>query len=74
MTTERDRRNQLYFSHEEGRKEGREEGRAEGREEGRVEGREEGRNEERESIAARLKARGFGPEEIKEILGTDPAK
>ena len=81
MTTERDRRGQLYFSHEEGRKEGREEGRAEGREEGRVEGLEKGRAEgrkaiaeERESIAARLRARGFGPEEIREILGADPAK
>ena len=81
MTTERDRRNQLYFSHEEGRKEGREEGRAEGREEGIVEGLEKGRAEgrkaiaeERESIAARLRARGFGPEEIREILGADPTK
>ena len=61
MTTERDIRNQIAYSREEGR----EEGLAEGLEKGRA----EGKAEERRLIARRLKQKGFSDEEVASILG-----
>ena len=61
MTTERDIRNQIAYSREEGR----EEGLAEGLEKGRA----EGKAEERRLIAQRLKQKGFSDEEVASILG-----
>ena len=61
MTTERDIRNQIAYSREEGR----EEGLAEGLEKGRA----EGKAEERRLIAQRLKEKGFSDEEVASILG-----
>ena len=60
MTTERDIRNQIAYSREEGR----EEGLAEGLEKGRA----EGKAEERRLIARRLKEKGFSDEEVASIL------
>ena len=60
MTTERDIRNQLAYSREEGR----EEGLAEGLEKGRA----EGKAEERHLIAQKLKEKGFSDEEVASIL------
>ncbi len=57
MTTERDIRNQIAYSREEGRNEGRAEGRAEGIEEA------------RRLIMKRLKDKGFSDEEVASILG-----
>ena len=57
MTTERDRRNELAYSREEGLKEGMEKGREEGRQEGLEEGREEGRQEGRAEGATAEKQR-----------------
>ena len=68
MTTERDIRNQIVYSREEGRVEGREEGLAEGLEKGRAEGKAEGKAEERRLIARRLKEKGFSDEEVASIL------
>ena len=64
MTTERDIRNQIAYSREEGR----EEGLAEGLEKGRAEGRAEGKAEERRLIARKLKEKGFSDEEVASIL------
>ena len=64
MTTERDIRNQIAYSREEGR----EEGLAEGLEKGRAEGKAEGKAEERRLIARRLKEKGFSDEEVASIL------
>ncbi len=60
MTTERDIRNQIAYS--------REEGLAEGLEKGRAEGKAEGKAEERRLIARRLKEKGFSDEEVASIL------
>lgn len=76
MTTERDIRNQIAYSREEGLAEGLEKGRAEGlekglkkgREEGRVEGKAEGKAEERRHIIKKLKEKGFSDEEVASIL------
>ena len=68
MTTERDIRNQIAYSREEGRVEGREEGLAEGLEKGRAEGKAEGKAEERRLIALKLKEMGFSDEEVASIL------
>lgn len=65
MTTERDIRNQIAYSREEGR----EQGLAEGLEKGREEGRAEGKAEERCLILKKLKEKGFSDEEIASILG-----
>ena len=65
MTTERDIRNQIAYSREEGH----EEGLAEGLEKGRAEGRAEGKAEERRLIARKLKEKGFSDEEVASILG-----
>ena len=64
MTTERDIRNQIAYSREEGR----EEGLAEGLEKGRAEGKAEGKAEERRLIAQRLKQKGFSDEEVASVL------
>lgn len=64
MTTERDIRNQIAYSREEGR----EEGLAEGLEKGRAEGKAEGKAEERRLIARKLKEMGFSDEEVASIL------
>ncbi|MBO6247796.1 MAG: hypothetical protein J6N54_03175 [Bacteroidales bacterium] len=56
MTTERDIRNQIAYSREEGLAEGLEKGRA------------EGKAEERRLIAQKLKERGFSDEEMASIL------
>jgi len=56
MTTERDIRNQIAYSREEGLAEGLEKGRA------------EGKAEERRLIARRLKEKGFSDEEVASIL------
>lgn len=64
MTTERDIRNQIAYSREEGREEGRKEGLTEGLEKGRA----EGKAEERSLIVQRLKDRGFSDEEVTELL------
>lgn len=61
MTTERDIRNQIAYS--------REEGRAEGREQGLAEGLEKGRAEERLLIMNKLKDKGFSDEEVASIMG-----
>ena len=68
MTTERDIRNQIAYSREEGLAEGLEKGRAEGKAEGKAEGRAEGKAEERRLIARRLKEKGFSDEEVASIL------
>ena len=72
MTTERDIRNQIAYSREEGLAEGLEKGRAEGKAEGRAEGKAEGKTEgkaeERRLIARRLKEKGFSDEEVASIL------
>ena len=60
MTTERDIRNQIAYSREEGR----EEGLAEGLEKGRA----EGKAEERHLIAQKLKEKGFSDEEVASVL------
>ena len=60
MTTERDIRNQIAYSREEGR----EEGLAEGLEKGLA----EGKAEERHLIAQKLKEKGFSDEEVASIL------
>ena len=57
MTTERDIRNQIAYSREEGLAEGIEKGRA------------EGKAEKRRLIAHRLKQKGFSDEEVASILG-----
>ena len=64
MTTERDIRNQIAYSREEGR----EKGLAEGLEKGRAEGKAEGKAEERRLIAQRLKQKGFSDEEVASVL------
>ena len=69
MTTERDIRNQIAYSREEGREEGLAEGLEKGRAEGKAEGRAEGKAEERRLIARRLKEKGFSDEEVASILG-----
>ena len=56
MTTERDIRNQIAYSREEGLAEGLEKGRA------------EGKAEERRLIAQRLKQKGFSDEEVASVL------
>ncbi len=56
MTTERDIRNQIAYSREEGLAEGLEKGRA------------EGKAEERRLIARRLKEKGFSDEEVASVL------
>lgn len=43
-----------------------------GRQEGRLEGRLEGRFEALREAASRMLARGFGPNEIAEVLGATP--
>ena len=72
MTTERDIRNQIAYSREEGLAEGLEKGRAEGLEKGlekgREEGRVEGKAEERRHIIKKLKEKGFSDEEVASIL------
>ena len=68
MTTERDIRNQIAYSREEGREEGLAEGLEKGRAEGKAEGRAEGKAEERRLIARRLKEKGFSDEEVASIL------
>ena len=72
MTTERDIRNQIAYSREEGREEGLaeglEKGRAEGKAESRAEGKAEGKAEERRLIARKLKEKGFSDEEVASIL------
>ncbi|MBQ6254024.1 MAG: hypothetical protein IJK05_05155 [Bacteroidales bacterium] len=65
MTTERDIRNQIAYSREEGRAEGREQGLAEGLEKGRA----EGKAEERLLIMNNLKDNGFSDEEVASIMG-----
>ena len=57
MTTERDIRNQIAYSREEGLAEGLEKGRA------------EGKAEERRLIMEKLKDKGFSDEEVASILG-----
>ena len=57
MTTERDIRNQIAYSREEGLAEGLEKGRA------------EGKAEERYLIAQKLKDKGFSDDEVASILG-----
>ncbi len=57
MTTERDIRNQIAYSREEGLAEGLEKGRA------------EGKAEERCLIMEKLKDKGFSDEEVASILG-----
>lgn len=69
MTTERDIRNQIAYSREEGRAEGREQGLAEGLEKGRAEGKAEGKAEERLLIMNKLKDNGFSDEEVASIMG-----
>ena len=64
MTTERDIRNQIAYSREEGLAEGLEKGRAEGK----AEGRAKGKAEERHLIAQKLKEKGFSDEEVASIL------
>ena len=64
MTTERDIRNQIAYSREEGLAEGLEKGRAGGK----AEGRAEGKAEERHLIAQKLKEKGFSDEEVASIL------
>lgn len=61
MTTERDIRNQIAYS--------REEGRAEGRAEGIAEGRTEGRAETIRQITKALQERGFSEQDIASIIG-----
>ena len=60
MTTERDIRNQIAYS--------REEGLAEGLEKGRAEGRAEGLEEARRLIMKKLKEKGFSDEEVASLL------
>ena len=62
MTTERDRRNQLAFSHDRGVEEGMEKGIAKGRE------------ETQEAIARKLSEKGFSNVEIAEIIGIPEAE
>ena len=57
-----------YVGREEGREEGWGEGLKEGRKEGLEKGREEGRNEEKMEIALKMKAAGFDPALIAELI------
>lgn len=69
MTTERDRLNQLAFSHDKGREEGLKEGREEGREEGRAEERAIAEMEKKE-IARSFLDQGVPAEIIAKSFGT----
>ena len=68
MTTDRDIRNQIAFSREEGLAEGLEKGRAEGKAEGLAEGIAEGKAE----VAKALKSMGFDADVILQSSGVNP--
>ena len=80
MTTERDIRNQIAYSHEEGLAEGLEKGRAEGLAEGIAEGKAEGKAEGlaegiaegKAEVAKALKSMGFDADVILQSTGVNP--
>ena len=76
MTTERDIRNQIAYSREEGLAEGLEKGRAEGKAEGKAEGlaqgKAEGIAEGKAEVAKALKSMGFDADVILQSTGVNP--